>query len=67
MTPKIYRLQKTHPRRGESTHEGSLEQLSHYFGISPIPKTIKSLVDKVQEKYDWREGCCYDRTHVEVE
>lgn len=62
----VYGIKRIHPRRGERNNYGTIEELSKYFGITPMPKTIKSLVNKIQDKYAHREGCCYDRTHVEV-
>jgi len=78
MKEKTFKILQSHSRRGDTIVEGTLSYLINYFSytllignshnrkISLNPKTIKSFVSCLQRSYDIKEGCCYERTSIDL-
>lgn len=74
---KSYKIRKI--RKGqERVIEGTLEYLTNYFSytlevgasynrkVNCHPRTITSLMSNLKKALDIQEGCCYERTYLEV-
>ncbi len=59
---KVYELEIT--GRHNRTVKGTLTELNAYFGVDC--KSVKTLINKVQRKYEEREAACYNRTFIDL-
>lgn len=62
MAKIVYEIQ--YSGRRDKIVKGTLDELNQYFGESA--KSIKSLVSRVQRKYEEREAACYNRTFISL-
>lgn len=76
-TTKEFTLIKTYKDK-KTEIKGDMPYLMKYFGytlqiaeesgvkINHTPKTIKSLVSNIQKAMDYKQACCYERTHIDL-
>jgi hypothetical protein len=63
---RVYTITKT--RKGyDHVYTGTLSDLADIFVLYPVPRTIDSLINKLQARYDSREADCYEKTYFKKE